>query len=141
MLLRKILLISPLAGIALQSSAYQLDCPATVAVPTASVALATPHPGWQASTREARLELDGAFLSSGRPAQFADLKPEPYVVNGQRYEWRIARADHAGEGIWFSCRYNGGQILLSQPIDATVAHCRTVAHTTQHRLSITLECQ
>ena len=131
------LILSAMAGSAF---GYQLRCPASVNVDAAAPLVKTPPTGWEALARSDVLRLEGAFLSTGQPKERAELKGEPFRLDGKQYDWRIAPADLNAPGIWFTCRYSGERVLLTRRIDQPVTACR-LRVSKALPLDIALDCQ
>ncbi len=135
-------LIALLTGsVATTSFAYELICPASVSVDASTPPIKDAPAGWEVSSHSDIVWLTAASLTSGRPAELAELKPETYRVDGRKYDWKLDKADLEGRGIWFSCRYGNDRVLLSQRIVQSVSWCRLVTSKKQQQPGINLDCQ
>lgn len=136
------LLMTLLIGCATKTCfAYELICPVSVSVDASTPTVKDMPAEWEVSSQSDTVWLAAASLSSGKPAELAELKPEAYQVNGKQYEWKLEKADLEGRGIWFSCRYGSDRVLLSQRIDQSVSYCRLLTSNKQQQPEIKLDCQ
>ena len=105
--------------------AYELTCPD--AVPAETIRSVPAPTGWEASSQNNHIALDGAMLTVGEPKLLGELKPEPQVLRGKRRDvWTLAEADNR-EGVWFSCSYAARAVLLSRKIPVSVTVCWTAS--------------
>lgn len=135
-------LVALLTGsFATTSFAYELICPASVSIDAAKPIVKDAPAGWEVSSQSDIVWLAAASLTSGRPAELAELKPETYQVDGKKFDWKLDKAELEGRGIWFSCRYGSDRVLLSQRIDQSVSYCRLLTSNKQQQPEIKLDCQ
>lgn len=135
-------LIALLTGsVATTSFAYEWICPASVSIDASTPSVKDAPAGWEVSSHSDVVWLTAASLTSGRPAELAELKPETYRVDGKKYDWKLDKTDLEDRGIWFSCRYGNDRVLLSQRIVQSVTWCRLVTSKKQQQPGIKLECQ
>lgn len=135
-------LIALLTGcVATTSFAYERICPASVSIDASTPNVKDAPAGWEVSSHSGVVWLTAASLTSGRPAELAELVPETYRVDGKKYEWKLDKADLEGRGIWFSCRYGNDRVVLSQRIEQNVSYCRLVTSKKQQPPGMKLDCQ
>ena len=137
----QVLIALLIGSVATTSFAWELKCPTSVAIDASTPVVRDAPAGWEVSSHSDVVWLTAASLTSGKPAELAELIPESYRVNGKKYEWKLDKADLEGRGIWFSCRYGNDRVLLSQRIDQPVSYCRLVTSKKQQQPGIKLDCQ
>ncbi|EOY5689344.1 STY0301 family protein [Salmonella enterica] len=101
--------------------AYQLICPASVRLEDKSTAvLKSPPADWEVSSRNTLLLLTSAGITSGKPADLADLIPDRHIKKKLEWDLRYEKK----WGTWFMCTYNNEQVLLSRQINPAMNYCQ-----------------
>lgn len=105
------------------AAAYELQCPTYVDVESPGV-VSAPE-GWVAKSRRNKLRVEGLGLVLGPPEELADLKLEPFLLDGkERDGWGELNGLIDNElGLWLVCRYSGDYVVLAKKLDRPVQGC------------------
>lgn len=123
------------------SAAVEGECPTSI--PLESAQARDIPSGWHASHRQRQLSLSHAFVNTGLPEELADLVPSETKKSGNSSVsvWHFDSVDHE-HGIWVSCGYEKGVILLSQKIPGTPQSCTLEYRQIKNKnLSVRFLCQ
>ena len=113
-------------GMISTASAYEIVCPSEIEVKYNQPEIKDMPDGWEMSYKKNLIHfLDNMDVYYDKPIYLGILKPEPGIINGNRYEstWTLGSI-YDKKDSYVSCSYSG--IYLIKKIDPSMESCWSI---------------